>query len=218
MARSSGSLPRYLLTRLLLVIPTLWIILTVVFILMRVAPGDPVQASLGGRQPASVIAAQRHALGFDKPIIVQYSQYLCDVLHGNFGRSTSSNRTVTDVLTHEGAATLELTLAALLIALVLGLSIGVLIGRFRDTPLDVAGRMFGILTYAAPVFWVGILFQLLFVAKLQVLPSSGRADTLVDLDITNFEHTHLHTNLYTVDSILMGSAYNLRNVLVHLIL
>ena len=207
MARSSGSLPRYLLTRLLLVIPTLWIILTVVFILMRVAPGDPVQASLGGRQPASVIAAQRHALGFDKPIIVQYSQYLWDVLHGNFGRSTSSNRTVTDVLTHEGAATLELTLAALLIALVLGLSIGVLIGRFRDTPLDVAGRLFGILTYAAPVFWVGILFQLLFVAKLGWFPSSGQADTLQGLDIAQ----HAHTNIYLLDALIT-------NVLQHLFL
>ena len=214
MARSSGSLPRYLLTRLLLVIPTLWIILTVVFILMRVAPGDPVQASLGGRQPASVIAAQRHALGFDKPIIVQYGQYLWQVLHGNFGRSTSSNRTVTDVLAHEGAATLELTLAALLIALVLGLSIGVLIGRFRDTPLDVAGRLFGILTYAAPVFWVGILFQLLFVAKLGWFPSSGQADTLQGLDLAQ----HPHTNIYLVDALINGSWSDFTNVLQHLFL
>lgn len=214
MARSSGSLPRYLLTRLLLVIPTLWIILTVVFILMRVAPGDPVQASLGGRQPQSVIAAERHALGFDKPIVVQYGQYLLQVLHGNFGRSTSSNRTVTDVLAHEGAATLELTLAALLIALVLGLSIGVLIGRFRDTPLDVVGRLFGILTYAAPVFWVGILFQLLFVAKLGWFPSSGQADVIPGLDLAQ----HAHTNIYLVDALINGSWSDFTNVLQHLFL
>jgi peptide/nickel transport system permease protein len=214
MARSSGSLPRYLVTRLLLVIPTLWILLTVVFILMRVAPGDPVQASLGGREPQSVIAAERHSLGFDKPLIVQYGEYLNGILHGNFGRSTSSNRTVTSVVTHEGAATLELTVAAMLIALVLGLGIGVLIGRFRDTPLDVAGRMFGIVTYAAPVFWVGILFQLLFVAKLGWFPSSGQADTLQDIDIAQ----HAHTNIYLLDAAINGNWADFRNVLDHLFL
>jgi peptide/nickel transport system permease protein len=214
MARSSGSLPRYLLTRLLLVIPTLWILLTVVFILMRVAPGDPVQAALGGRQPASVINAERHRLGYDKPIIVQYGDYLNGVIHGNFGRVTSENRSVTNILTHEGAATLELTMCALLVALILGLGIGVLIGRFRDTPLDVAGRLFGILTYAAPVFWVGILFQLLFVAKLDWLPSSGQADTIQDLDLAQ----HAHTNIYLLDAVINGNWGDFRNVLVHLIL
>ena len=218
MARSSGSLSRYLVTRLLLVIPMVAILLTIVFVLMRVAPGDPVQASLGGRLPQSVIAQKRHELGFDKPLIVQYGNYLGGVLHGDFGRSTSENRSVMDIVRHEGAATLELSVAAMLVALVLGIGIGVLIGRFRDSPLDVAGRLFGIITYAAPVFWVGILFQLLFVAKLGWLPSSGRADTLVDLDITNFEHSNFHTNVFTIDSLLMGSGSNLRNVLVHLIL
>jgi peptide/nickel transport system permease protein len=214
MARSSGSLPRYLLTRLLLVIPTLWILLTVVFILMRVAPGDPVQASLGGRHPQAVIAAQRHALGFDKPIVVQYWHYIADASHGDFGQSTSSNRTVGGVLTHEGAATLELTLAALLLALVLGLGMGVLMGGFRDTPLDVAGRLFGILTYAAPVFWVGILFQLLFVAKLGWFPSSGQADTLQDIDLAQ----HAHTNIYLLDAAINGNWDDFSNVLQHLFL
>src|SRR3954451_8657429 len=99
MARSSGSLPRYLATRLVLVIPMVWILLTVVFILMRVAPGDPVQASLGGRAPHSVIEQKRHELGFDKPIIVQYGRYLGGVLHGDFGKPTSENRTIGSIIT-----------------------------------------------------------------------------------------------------------------------
>jgi len=214
MARSSGSLPRYLATRIALVIPMVWILLTVVFLLMRVAPGDPVQASLGGRAPAAVIEKQRHELGFDRPLIVQYGDYLGGVVRGHFGDSTSSNRTVTSVITHEGAATLELTFAAMLFALLVGLSIGVIIGRFRDTPLDVAGRLFGILTYAAPVFWVGILFQLLFVAKLHWLPSSGQADVLQDLRL----HDNAHTNIYLVDAIINGDWDGFRNVCVHLIL
>ncbi|MBV9290955.1 MAG: ABC transporter permease [Frankiales bacterium] len=214
MARSSGSLPRYLLTRVLLVVPMVWILLTVVFILMRVAPGDPVQAALGGREPQSVIAEKRHELGFDKPILVQYGHYIGGVLHGDFGKVTSENRTVTNVITHEGAATLELSLAAMLVALVLGLSIGVLIGRFRDTPLDVAGRLFGILTYAAPVFWIGILFQLLFVAKLGWLPSSGQADTLQEIDLSQ----HAHTNIDLLDAAINGSWGDFTNVFQHLIL
>jgi peptide/nickel transport system permease protein len=214
MARSSGSLARYVVTRLLLVIPMIWILLTVVFILMRVAPGDPVQAALGGRQPASVIAQKRHELGFDKPIIVQYGHYIGGVLHGDFGTVTSENRSVMDVVTHEGAATLELSVCAMLIALVLGLGIGILIGRFRDTPLDVAGRLFGILTYAAPVFWVGLLLQLLFSAKLAWLPSSGQADTLQQIDI----QSHAHTNIYLLDSAINGNWDDFKNVLQHLVL
>ena len=214
MARSSGSLPRYLVTRLLLVIPMVVVLLTIVFILMRVAPGDPVQASLGGRQPQSVIEQKRHELGFDRPLIVQYGDYLGGILHGDFGKSTSSNTDVVSVITHEGMATLELTVAALIVALVLGLGIGVLIGRFRDSPLDVGGRLFGILTYAAPVFWVGILFQLLFVAKLRWLPGSGQADVLQNIRL----HEHAHTNIYLVDALINGDWDAFRNVAVHLIL
>jgi peptide/nickel transport system permease protein len=213
-ARSSGSLARYIVTRLLLVVPMVVILLTIVFLLMRVAPGDPVQAALGGRLPQSVIEQKRHQLGFDKPLIVQYGHYLGGVLHGDFGQSTSENRSVLNIVTHEGAATLELSVAALLVALVFGLGIGVLIGRFRDTPLDVAGRLFGILTYAAPVFWIGILLQLLFVAKLNVLPSSGQADVLQNIDLQN----HAHTHIYVIDALINGNWDDLRNVLVHLIL
>jgi peptide/nickel transport system permease protein len=214
MARSSGSLPRYLLVRLLLVIPMVWILLSIVFVLMRVAPGDPVQAAQGGRLSGKALEQLRHANGFDKPLVVQYLHYLGGVLHGDFGKSTSTSRTVMDVVTHEGAATLELTVAALLIALVLGLGIGVLIGRFRDTPLDFGGRLFGVLTYAAPVFWVGMLFQLLFAAKLGWLPSSGQADTLVNLRIQQ----EAHTNIYLVDALIAGDWGGFGNVLLHLIL
>jgi peptide/nickel transport system permease protein len=104
--------------------------------------------------------------------------------------------------------------AAIIFALVLGITTGLVIGRFRDSVGDVAGRLFGIITYAAPVFYVGILFQLLFVSKLGWLPGSGQADTLQDLDLVTRPHTHI----YVVDSIMDGSWDDLRNVLVHLIL
>ena len=214
MAKRNGSIRGYLLTRLLLVIPNVWILLTVVFVLLRVAPGDPVQAAQGGRLPPDQIKALRHAGGYDKPLIVQYGEYLNQVLHGNLGHSISENRTVWSIVTHEGAATLELSAAALVFALLLGVTTGLVIGRFRDSLGDVAGRLFGILTYAAPVFYVGILFQLLFVSKLGWLPGSGQADTLQDLDLI----THSHTHVYVIDAVINGSWDDLRNVLVHLIL
>jgi peptide/nickel transport system permease protein len=214
MAKQNGSLRGYVLTRLLLVIPNVWILLTVVFVLMRVAPGDPVQAAQGGRLPPDQIKALRHAGGFDKPLIVQYGHYIGGILRGDLGRSSSENRTVWSIVTHEGAATLELTVASLLFALVIGITTGLVIGRFRDSVGDVAGRLFGILTYAAPVFYVGLLFQLLFVSKLGWLPGSGQADTLQNLDLV----THTYTHIYVVDAIINGSWDDLRNVLVHLIL
>jgi peptide/nickel transport system permease protein len=209
-----GSLRGYIITRLLLVIPNVWILLTVVFVLMRVAPGDPVQAALGGKLPKAQLDALRHAGGYDRPLIVQYWEYLRQVLQGNLGQSISENRSVWSIVTHEGAATLELSVTALIFALLIGLTTGLVIGRFRDSVGDVAGRLFGILTYAAPVFYVGILFQLLFVSKLGWLPGSGQADTLQDLDLI----THAHTHIYVVDAIINGSWTDLRNVLVHLIL
>ena len=124
MAKNSGSLRSYLLTRLLLVVPNVWILLTVVFVLMRVAPGDPVQAAQGGRLPPDQIKALRHAGGFDKPLIVQYKDYIGQVLQGNLGHSSSENRSVWSIVTHEGAATLELSVFALTFALVVGITIG----------------------------------------------------------------------------------------------
>lgn len=204
----------FLLRRVLQAIAVVLLVTIIVFILLRMLPGGPARAILGQQATAAQVTAFNHQQGYDKPIIVQYGNYLNGVIHGNFGQVTSENRSVTNILTHEGAATLELTFCALLVALILGLGIGVLIGRFRDTPLDVAGRLFGILTYAAPVFWVGILFQLLFVAKLDWLPSSGQADTLQDLDLAQ----HAHTNIYLLDAAINGNWGDFRNVLAHLVL
>src|SRR3954453_13909334 len=214
MAKKNGSLRGYLLTRLLLVIPNVWILLTVVFLLMRVAPGDPVQAALGGKLPKEQLDALRHAGGYDRPILVQYWDYLRQLFRGDLGQSISENRSVWSIVTHEGAATLELSVVAIIFALVLGITTGLVIGRFRDSVGDVAGRLFGIISYAAPVFYVGILFQLLFVSKLGWLPGSGQADTLQDLDLVTNPHTHI----YVIDAIINGSWDDLRNVLVHLIL
>jgi len=156
------SLRTYLLTRLGLVLPMVFILLTFVFLLMRVAPGDPISASLGGHAPQAVINQIKHQLGFDKPIYVQYGKYLWGITRGDFGTTITDHRPVTDIIRVNGAATLELTFFAMLIAVVVGVAIGLVAGRFRDTPLDVGGRLFGIVIYATPVFFLGLMAQLVF--------------------------------------------------------
>ncbi|MGH3439881.1 MAG: ABC transporter permease, partial [Sciscionella sp.] len=151
-SRGSGSLRTYLLVRLALVIPMVLILLTFVFVLMRVAPGDPIQAALGARLSPEQIAIRRHAAGYDKPLIVQYWHYLSQVFTGHFGTTVTDHRQVIDIVKTNGAATLELTVAALIVAVIVGLAVGLVAGRLRDSWFDVFGRLFGIVVYAAPVF------------------------------------------------------------------
>src|SRR3954470_17027496 len=156
----SGSLRRYTLTRLALVVPMLFILLTLVFVLMRVAPGDPVTAALGGHLPPEELAARRHAAGYDRSIIAQYGEYLKQLVTGHFGHPITGDRGIGQIIKDNGGATLELTFLATVIALVIGIPLGVLAARKRDTAADAGIRLFGIVTYAAPVFFVGLLLQL----------------------------------------------------------
>jgi len=164
----------HLLTRLVLVVPMVLILLTFVFLLMRVAPGDPISAALGGHNvPQSVIDQIKHRLGFDKPLWQQYVEYLGNIFRGNFGTTITDQRPVSDIILTNGAATLELTFFAMIVALVVGVFVGLLAGRFRDTSVDVGGRMFGIVIYAMPVFFIGLMAQLLFGSVLGWLPTSA---------------------------------------------
>ena len=206
------SLRSYALTRLGLVLPMVLILLTMVFVLMRVAPGDPISAALGGHLSAEQLAERRHAAGYDRPLVVQYLSYLGDAVRLDFGNSVTDNRPVTSIITQNGAATLELTLAALLVALVFGVTLGLVAGRLRDTPVDVAARLAGVLSYAAPVFFVGLLLQLLFGPVLGLLPTSGRASPGVTFALPT------RTGLMVVDSLLAGDTYALSDVLRHLVL
>jgi peptide/nickel transport system permease protein len=206
------SLKTYVLTRLALVLPMVFILLTMVFLLMRVAPGDPVSASLGGHVPRAVVNKTRHQLGFDKPLITQYKNYLWDIARGNFGTTITDRRNVRDIIAVNGAATLELTFAAMIVAVFVGVGVGLIAGRFRDTPLDVGGRLFGIVIYAMPVFFLGFLAQLVFGSYLGLLPTSDQADPITQATLTT------HTNIYLIDAIIDGNGSAFWDILKHLIL
>jgi peptide/nickel transport system permease protein len=212
MAKQSTSLRTYLLTRILLAIPMLLILLTLVFLLMRVAPGDPVSAALGGKLSQEELDRRRQEAGYDRPIAVQYVEYLGDVARLDFGTTIVDNRPVTAVIAQNGAATLELTFFAMIVAIAVGVPIGLLAGRFRDRPVDIGGRFFGIVIYAAPVFFLGFVAQLVFGKWLGVLPTSGRASPVVTFELET------PTNLFIVDSIVTRNWSALADVARHLIL
>ena len=212
MTAKGTSLRQYMLTRLLLVIPMVFILLTLVFLLMRVAPGDPVSAALGGRVPQAELERIRGELGYDRPILIQYADYLGDVVQGDFGVATTDSRAISDIILVNGAATLELTFFAMIIAVVVGVTFGLLAGRFRDTWVDGGGRMFGIVIYAMPVFFLGLMAQLFFGSYLGWLPTSGRASPLVDATLET------HTHLYLVDTLIARDWDAFVDVVKHLIL
>ena len=206
------SLRSYALTRLALALPMVWILLTMVFLLLRVAPGDPISAALGGRLPPAQLEARREAAGYNEPLALQYVQYLGDIATLDFGETIIDNRPVTQVIIQNGSATLELTLTAFLVALGVGIPIGLISGRFRDTPLDIAGRLFGIIIYAAPVFFLGFLAQIVFSQWLDWFPSSGRASPVTSYDLDT------PTNLFLVDSLIALDFDAFGDVLRHLVL
>jgi peptide/nickel transport system permease protein len=175
-----------------------------------VAPGDPVTATLGERASEARVEAVRQSLGLDEPLWRQYLGYLGDVARGDFGRAITTDRPVARTIGDRFPATLELTLFAMAVAVGLGVVVGAVAARFRDTPLDVGGRLLGIVLYAAPIFWLGILFQLCFSVWLGWLPTGGRTGP--------FGEPRDLTGLYTLDSLLTGNWDALGQALRHLAL
>jgi peptide/nickel transport system permease protein len=196
MAAKGTSLRKYALVRLALVVPMVFILLTMVFLLMRVAPGDPISASLGGHAPQSQIDEIKAELGYDKPIYQQYLEYLGQIARGDLGTTITDRRPVTDIVRDNGAATLELTFYAMIVAIIVGVTFGMLAGRYRDTWIDGTGRLFGIVIYAMPVFFLGLMAQLFFGSYLGWLPTSDRASPIVQATIDT------HTGLYTIDTLI----------------
>jgi peptide/nickel transport system permease protein len=205
------SLRRYALTRLALAVPTVLILLTMVFLLMRVAPGDPIQSALGGRLSQEELDQRRAAAGFDRPILEQYAEYLGDALTLDLGTTLTDNRTVTSILVDNGSATVELTFWAFMLTLAVGIPVGLLAGRYRDGPIDVSGRMFGILIYATPVFFLGFLAQI-WIAPALGLPTSGRVSPITDFELDKVTH------FYLIDSLIAGDWDAFWDVVKHLIL
>ncbi|OIV38421.1 peptide ABC transporter permease [Mangrovactinospora gilvigrisea] len=212
MSKQSGSLRRYVLTRIGLAVPMVLILLVLVFVLMRVAPGDPISAAQGGHLTPAQLAQKRHQAGFDKPLILQFWEYLRSVLTLNFGTTISDGRSVSSIIVQNGGVTLTLAVGAVVVALGLGVPLGLLAGRYRDSAGDTVTRVFAIVTYATPVFFLGLLAQLLFSSHLGWLPSSGQADTLVQLNVPT------KTHILLLDALISGQWDAVWNIFQHYLL
>jgi peptide/nickel transport system permease protein len=209
MSRRSELL-RYLGARLALAPLMLWLISSLVFLLLRVAPGDPIDALLGPKAPAAARAALRQQLGLDQPLLVQYGHFLGDLLHGNLGVSQASKEPVTAIIRESLPASLELGVVALLIAAVLGLAVGFSGIARPEGKVDLAGRLFGIGTYALPPFWAAMVVQLVFAVWLGWLPVGGRLPaTVLPPEGRGF---------YLFDSLRAGNLQQLQGALRHLVL
>ncbi|QEW01319.1 ABC transporter permease [Microbacterium caowuchunii] len=211
--RRGGGLGRYIVVRFLLMIPTVFILVTLVFFLIRLT-GDPITAALGGRLPAAQLAERITEAGYDRPIIVQYFEYLGQVLTGNFGNTITDNQPVTDVLVTYGSATLELVLYSLVVALIVGIPLGMVAAALRDRWPDAVLRVSAILFYATPVFFSGLVAKLIFSVWLGWLPVSGRADVRTEIALNR----ESGTGLYLLDAIATGNPAYIQDVLEHAVL
>lgn len=212
--RLSGGFFRFVLTRFLLIIPTVFILVTIVFFVMR-ATGDPISAAMGGRLTPEELQRRIHAAGYDRPLIVQYADYLGDLLHGDLGTTLTDNQPVSAILAHYGAATFELAFLALVVALVVGIGLGRLAARRRDRAADAGIRTFAILCYATPVFFLGLVLKLIFAIWLNVLPASGRSSLASEMQ---FSRLISPTGFYIIDALQLGNMTVLADVLRHAVL
>ena len=165
---------RYVFLRLLFAVPALWLIVTLVFLLVHIVPGDPVQQMLGEGARAEDLQQLRHALGLDVPLAKQYAHYLLGVAHGDLGESFRFREPVTRVVLEHYAATLELAVVALLICATISIPSGLLAAQRRATATDRAIGVFTLLGLSVPNFALGPVLILVFSVILGWLPVSGR--------------------------------------------
>src|SRR5690606_16620139 len=153
--------------------------------------------------------------GYDRPIYIQYFEYIAQIFTGNFGSSISDGRPVIEILTTYGPATVELVFYTLIVAFIVGIPLGMIAAYFRDKAPDAFLRVFAILCYATPVFFAGLLLKLVFAVWLKWLPVAGRAKTGTELDLQFLDNP---SGIYLIDAIRTGSAANVQDVLSHAVL
>jgi len=210
---SGSALGRYILIRFLLIFPTVLILVTLVFFLIRLT-GDPITAALGGRLPADQLAERIHEAGYDRPILVQYVEYLGRIFTFDFGTTITDNQPVVQVIATYGTATLELVLYSLVIAFIVGIPLGMVAAALRDRWPDALLRVSAILFYATPVFFAGLVAKLVFGVWLGWLPISGRASVRTELA----RGRKGGAGIYLTDAIASGTPACVQDVLLHAVL
>jgi peptide/nickel transport system permease protein len=159
--------------RLVATVPLVFFVSVVVFSLVHALPGDPALLFLGEEADAQTVAKFRTRLGFDRPLVVQYGEWLGRAVRGDLGRSLRTNQPVTEAILQRLPVTLELMAAALLVSLAIAVPMGILSALKRNSGLDVASMLFALVGFSTPNFWLGLILIYVFALLLRWLPASG---------------------------------------------
>jgi peptide/nickel transport system permease protein len=201
---------RYLVRRLLLLVPILFGVSLLIFFWIRALPGSPAEALLGERATPALVKAYRERYGLDKPVYKQYWVYVKTTVTGDLGVSVASRRRVTDEIKKKFPATVELALAAMLFAVFVGVPLGFVAAKRHGGIFDNVSLVASLLGISIPIFFLAIILKYIFAIRLAWLPSVGRISVLID--------TKHPTNFYILDAIIQRDWSTLWDVLKHLVL
>jgi peptide/nickel transport system permease protein len=201
---------RFIVRRLLLLVPILIGLSLLVFFWIRALPGGPAEALLGERATPEAVAAIERQYGLDQPVYVQYWHFVKKTASFDFGDSITSRQPVLEELRLRFPATVELAIAAMLFSTFLGIPLGFMAAKKHDTWIDHGSLFASLLGISIPIFFLAILLKYIFAVQLGWLPTVGRLSVLIDL-----EHP---TNFYVLDAILTGNWEALWDAIKHLIL
>jgi peptide/nickel transport system permease protein len=201
---------RYVVRRLLLLVPILLGVSVLIFFWIRLLPGSPAESLLGERATPELVAAYREQYGLDEPIYKQYAKYLRSIADFDFGVSVATHRNVTDEIKDRFPATVELAVAAMLFATLIGIPLGFLAAKKYGGLVDHASLFVSLIGISIPIFFLAIILKYVFAVRLGWLPSVGRADVTIET-----EHP---TNFYVLDAILTRDWATLWDAIQHLIL
>jgi peptide/nickel transport system permease protein len=201
---------RFVVRRLLLLVPILVGLSLLVFFWVRALPGSPADSILGERSTPALVKEYEERFGLDEPVYVQYWKYVQTTAKLDFGVSSATHRYVTDEIKERFPATVELALAAMLFSVLLGIPLGFLAAKWHGGVFDQSSLFLSLIGVSIPVFFLAILLKYLFAVRLGWLPSVGRIDVTSEV-----EHP---TNFYVVDAVVTGDWRTLKDVLRHLVL
>lgn len=202
---------RYILKRLILMALTLFGLLTITFVISRIAPGDPARLAAGPDATEEMVEVLRKEFGLDQTFLVQYGRYLQGLFTGNMGRSLRTRHLVLEDLITFFPATLELILVSIGFAIILGIPLGVLSAVYKDRWIDHFTRFFSVSGVALPMFWLGLMLQLVFSLRYDILPTGGRLAMMM-------EPPKAITRLFLVDSLITANFKAFGSAFIHILL
>lgn len=200
----------YIIRRIMILIPTLLGVSVIVFLMLRITPGDPAELLLGERATEEALHEIREHLGLNEPLHVQYGMFLKRLMKGDLGETIWSRQKVWIEVKERFPATIELSVAALFISCFFGIIFGIISATRQYSIFDYLSMLGALIGVSMPIFWLGLVFMLIFSVNLGWLPLSGRLSIGVDLEVI--------TNFYILDAVLTKNWGALKDVLWHIIM